>query len=57
MYVYEDQEGRHRISRQEILKVYFNYWCKRMKIVGREHLITEENCIEDFCTVHWAHEE
>ena len=29
---------------------------KKMKELGREHLISKENCIEDWVTVHWAYE-
>ena len=46
------------INSEQILKEYYPYWEKRMvNKFGRGHeLITEENCIEDWCVVHWAWE-
>jgi hypothetical protein len=40
----------------EILKMYYPYWCEQMRKVGRENLISEEACLEDFIVVNWAWE-
>ena len=50
------------MSDQEILDYYWEWWSNKMKEVivsGRKTSIshediTEENCIDDFCIVHWA---
>jgi hypothetical protein len=42
------------ITEPEILATYYPWWVQQMKRVKREHLISEENCIEDFATIHWA---
>lgn len=44
------------ITGQGILDIYFDYWSALMKKVGREHLISEDRCIEDWCAVNWAWE-
>jgi hypothetical protein len=40
----------------QILAGYFNYWAKGMERVGKAHLISHENCLEDWIVVHWAEE-
>lgn len=57
IYKYTDQAGEHVITEEEILKCYYPWWKNKLESLGREHLISEENCIEDFITVHWATEE
>jgi hypothetical protein len=42
------------MSEEEILKSYWDYWCTRMKEAGHVDLISQQMCIEDWCTVHWA---
>lgn len=46
------------ITEEEILKFYWEYWKSRMVVkYGKDsELISEEKCIEDFCTVHFAEE-
>ena len=53
-YKYVDLDGEHIISDKDIIHQYFWYWSKKMKERNKEHLISYERCIEDFCTVHWA---
>ena len=53
---YSDQEGDYVISEEQILKEYWDYWRERMEQVGKEDLINPENCIYDFCVIHWAFE-
>ena len=50
----EGKEDYRTLSEQQILKEYFPYWKKRMKEVNKEHLITRQNCIDDWVTLHWA---
>lgn len=44
------------ISEQEILDQYFSCWSERMKEIGKEDEISEDNCIEDWVIVNWATE-
>ena len=44
------------ISEARIIKEWFPYWEKQMKRANKKDLISYENCIEDFCNVHWAYE-
>ena len=53
---YQDQEGEHIITEDEIITQYYPYWCNQMKKVGKGNEISIENCIEDFLTIHWAWE-
>lgn len=53
---YVDQSGEHITTDAEILRDYYDYWYGRMLKVGKENPITDERCIEDFCTVNWAYE-
>lgn len=54
-YRYQDQDGEHEITRDEILAQYFPYWSEQMRRVGKADQISEESCIEDFMVVHWAY--
>lgn len=42
------------MSEKEILAEYYDYWCERMRSVGKEDEISEQKCIEDWCVIHWA---
>ena len=42
------------MSEKEILDEYYDYWCERMRSVGKESEISKESCIYDWCVVHWA---
>lgn len=42
------------LSDKEILDEYWEYWSTQMKRVGKDYMISEERCIEDWCVVHWA---
>ena len=55
LYEYEDQGGKHVISRDEIISSYFEYWKQKMIKAGKEDLISEDNCISDFIVIHWAY--
>lgn len=44
------------ITEEEIIEHYFPVWSQGMKRIGKENQISRERCIEDFCTIHWAHE-
>jgi len=54
------QEYTHweTLSEQEILDSYWDYWSSKVAEVNPHHLIskqiTKENCINDWCIVHWA---
>lgn len=53
-YKYQDQEGEHLVTRDEIIKTYYPWWCEQMRKVGKEAYISEENCVDDWLVVHWA---
>ena len=42
------------MSDQEILDYYWDYWSNKMLAEGPNDMCTFENCIDDFCIVHWA---
>jgi hypothetical protein len=56
---YPDEHNNHieeTLSEDQIIAEYWEYWCGKMRQVGREHLISRERCIEDWCVIHWAWE-
>ena len=46
------------VTEKEILSEYWDWWyAKMITKYGEDHeLITEQNCIEDWATTHWATE-
>jgi len=42
------------MSDQEILDYYWDYWSSKMLAEGPNDMCTVENCIDDFCIIHWA---
>ena len=42
------------MSDQEILDYYWDYWSNKMLAEGPNDMCTFENCIDDFCIVHWV---
>jgi hypothetical protein len=52
----DDEPVRVTISDAQILREYFPHWKRQMEHVGKQALISEEACIEDFCAVNWAEE-
>lgn len=42
------------IGEEDIIQSYWGYWSEAMLRVGKSPLITSENCIQDFCVIHWA---
>ena len=45
------------VTEGEIRRLYYPYWKKQMRKVGKQDQISFENCIEDWIVVHWAEEE
>ena len=45
-------------TEDDIINEYWDFWYTDMvKKFGKEHeLITEQNCIDDWVTIHWAWE-
>jgi hypothetical protein len=37
-----------------ILDTFYDYWSGKMLSLGKSPIITTENCIEDWVTIHWA---
>ena len=60
-YVVPDDDGITPVetvyTEKEILDTYWEYWCARMKEIGKEDLISEKACIEDWIVVNWAVQE
>jgi len=58
-YRYQDTEGEHRMSTNEIFEIYWPDWYSRMvKKHGPDSpLVNWENCLSDWIIVHWAYEE
>lgn len=52
----DDNEVLHFATEDEILEFYYEDWKEKMKRVGKEHEISPENCIEDFCVIHYAYQ-
>lgn len=44
------------VTEEEIIRDWYPEWCDKMRKVGREHLISKEECILDWCAIHWAWE-
>lgn len=42
------------LTEQEILAYYWDYWVDQMLKAGKEDLISEQNCIEDYVVVNWG---
>lgn len=58
-YIFSEFDGETHydvvLTDQEILAEYWDYWAGNMIKRGEKSpFITEENCIADFCVVHWA---
>lgn len=41
-------------TEKEILDIYWGYWSTKMKEIGKEDLISEKACVEDWIVVNWA---
>ena len=44
-------------TEKEILDIYWGWWSAKMKEIGKEDLISEKACVEDWIVVHWAIQE
>lgn len=44
------------MSEGEILRRYWPYWSQKLRDLGREHLMTPRNCVDDFVVVNFAEE-
>lgn len=56
---YPGEVGQHvqeTYSEDQIIKSYYTYWFHKMVEANKHDLISNERCIEDWCTVHWAEE-
>lgn len=54
IYKYSDPWGDYSYTRERILSEYYDYWKSRMTEIGKQHLIDEERCIDDWVVIHWA---
>lgn len=45
------------LTEDEIIDIYFLYWSCRMIDLGKEELISEKNCIDDFIVINGCWEE
>lgn len=53
---YEDTGGVHEVEEKEIIKEYFPTWKQKMISIGKEDQVSYQNCVDDFCIIHYAHE-
>jgi len=54
-YLMIDTEGEYEYTEEGIILEYWEYWAGRMiEHGGLSPLITEQNCIYDWCVVNWA---
>lgn len=53
-WIFQDQDGPHLVTEEEILSTYYPWWAEQMRKVGKAHLISPESCIDDWVVVHWA---
>lgn len=53
---YIDLAGEHTVTEGDIIKDYYPYWKMKMKAANKNHLISRENCIEDWIVVNYAFE-
>lgn len=51
-----DQHVIETWSTEQILNSYMGHWSGQMESINKDDEITEENCIEDWITIHWAEE-
>ena len=42
------------MSEAEILAAHYAHWCDEMRRAGKADEISEQACVEDWVTVHWA---
>jgi hypothetical protein len=54
VFEYMDQDGLQRLTEDEIIAQYYPWWSAQMCRVDKADKISHENCIYDFCVVHWA---
>lgn len=55
---FSEEDGSKKVvnTEEEIREYYFPYWQEKMRQSGKDNLISFENCLEDWCTTHWARE-
>lgn len=44
------------VTEDYIIEHYLPYWSNAMRYKGLSEEINNENCIIDYCTIHWAEE-
>lgn len=42
------------LSEQDILDHYWEYWYEKMVLADKRHLISLQNCIDDWVVINWA---
>ena len=58
-WIYQDPSGTYEITDEEIKRTFYPQWRARMRKKNSsfsESVLTLENCIKDFVTVHYAWE-
>lgn len=57
--VFPGEFGQHvqeTWNTEQILKSYYTYWNRKMFESGNADKVNEQNCIDDWITLHWAQE-
>ena len=53
-FTYQDDDGIHIVTEQEIKDNYYIYWQEQMRKVGKEDLIDFELCLDQWIVMNWA---
>lgn len=53
-YLIQEPDGTRMITRSEILRVFFPWWSEQMTRIGKADQISEDECVQDYVTTHWA---
>ena len=54
---YPGEHGQHvqeTFTEEQILRSYFSLWFHKMCQADKHELISDQRCIDDWITVHWA---
>jgi hypothetical protein len=57
LYEYVVDDGEVIIQTEdEIMSYFYDYWCSKMREVGKEDEISKELCLQDWMMLHYATE-
>jgi hypothetical protein len=57
LYEYVVDDGEVIVQTEdEIMSYFYDYWCSKMREVGKEDEISKELCLQDWMMLHYATE-